>query len=73
MAIAELNIVTVEEAAGVNQALVLQCLLVTLKDSPKKWPEEAQQPSPQVSRPEEKAQMPPHVRPPEDQVLRQLG
>ena len=36
MAAAEGNVVTVEEAAGLNQALVLQCSLVTLKDSPRK-------------------------------------
>ena len=72
MAIAEQNVVTVEEAAGVNLEPVLQCLLVTLKDSPKKRPKEAQRPSPHVSQPEEKARMPPHVRPPEGQVLWQL-
>ena len=33
MAAAEGNVITVEEAAGLNQALVLQCSLVTLKDS----------------------------------------
>ena len=33
---AERDVVTVEEATGLNQALVLQCSLVPLKDSPKK-------------------------------------
>ena len=30
------DVVTVTAAAGLNQALVSQCLLVTLKDSPRK-------------------------------------
>ena len=40
MATAEQNVVTVTEATGVNQALVLQCSLVTLKDGPRKSPKE---------------------------------
>ena len=30
------DVITTEEAAGLNQALVLQCSLVALQDSPKK-------------------------------------
>ena len=36
MAAAEQDVVTVEEATGLNQALFLQCSLVPLQDSPKK-------------------------------------
>ena len=42
MAAAERIVVTDEEPAELNQALVLQCLLVTLKDSPRKSQKEEQ-------------------------------
>ena len=57
MSTAERNVVTVKEGAGVNQALALQCSLVTLKDSPRKSP---------------KARLPLQVWQPEGQVLWQL-
>ena len=36
MAAAERDVVTIDAAAGLNQGLVSQCLLVTLRDSPTK-------------------------------------
>ena len=42
MAAAGRDVIPVDETAGLNQALVLQCSLVTLRDSPKKNHEEEQ-------------------------------